>query len=117
MINIFNFRFTHDQLSAPDKKRRSAYEPGVKFVRDHFHKERVMSKSALLVGLVCVCAVAALGQNKISNQWNCAKATVEHSLPVGDQPNHAYMINQFKCTAAKGEMAGVKDKEGSGTEF
>jgi hypothetical protein len=66
---------------------------------------------------MCLCASTATAQGKIDSQWNCAKATVAHSIDVGDQPSHAYSIAQFNCTAVKGEIEGQKEKEGTGTEF
>ena len=66
---------------------------------------------------LCLSATVAVAQGKIDSQWNCGKATEGHSLDVGDQPGHAYAIAKFSCTAVKGEIEGVKEKEGSGTEF
>ena len=76
-----------------------------------------MRKPVLVVGLVCLCATVALAQGKVANGWACGKPAMAHSIEVGDQPNHAYSIGQIKCTATKGEIAGVKEKEGTGTEF
>ena len=76
-----------------------------------------MRKLVLVVGLVCLCATVALAQGKVSNGWTCGKPAVMHSIDVGDQPNHAYVIDQIKCTSTKGEIEGVKEKEGTGTEF
>ena len=78
-----------------------------------------MRKLMLGVGLVCFCATVALSQNqgKVSNGWSCSKPEQMNSIDVGDQPGHAYAIEQIKCTSTKGEIAGVRDKEGTGTEF
>ena len=78
-----------------------------------------MRKLMLVVGLVCLCATVALSQNegKVSNGWSCSKPEQMNSIDVGDQPGHAYAIEQIKCTSTKGEYAGVKEKEGTGTEF
>ena len=78
-----------------------------------------MSKLMFVVGLVCLCATVALPQNegKVSNGWLCSKPDPMNSIDVGDQPGHAYAIEQIKCTSTKGEYAGVKEKEGTGTEF
>ena len=78
-----------------------------------------MSKLMFVVGLVCLCATVALPQNegKVSNGWLCSKPDQMNSIDVGDQPGHAYAIEQIKCTSTKGEYAGVKEKEGTGTEF
>lgn len=67
--------------------------------------------------LVCLSASMALAQGKVDSQWNCGKPTAVQSMDVGDQPGHAYAIAQFNCTATKGEIAGQKEKEGTGTEF
>ena len=73
---------------------------------------------ALFVGcLMCLSASLATAQGKVDSQWNCTKPTSGNSIDVGDQPGHAYAISQFNCTAAKGEIADVKEKEGMGTEF
>ena len=76
-----------------------------------------MRKLAGVVSLVFVFAVGVQAQGKIASQWKCGKATVEHSVDVGDQPGHAYVVSQTKCAAAKGEIGGVQEKEGTGTEF
>ena len=76
-----------------------------------------MCKPVLVVGLVCLSATLALAQGKVDNGWACGKPAMANSIEVGDQPNHAYAIDQIKCTSTKGEIAGVKEKEGTGTEF
>jgi hypothetical protein len=76
-----------------------------------------MRKSVQLILLLCLAAGLAAAQGKVSSAWDCSKPSDTHSINVGDKANHAYAISQFKCTASKGELAGVKDKEGTGTEF
>jgi hypothetical protein len=76
-----------------------------------------MRKPVLVLGLVCLCSPVALAQGKVENGWACGKPAMVNSIEVGDQPNHAYSIDQIKCTSTKGEIAGVKEKEGTGTEF
>ena len=76
-----------------------------------------MSKPVLVVGLVCLFASGALAQGKVANGWACGKPAMGQSIEVGDQPNHAYSIDQIKCTSTKGEIAGLKEQEGTGTEF
>jgi hypothetical protein len=61
--------------------------------------------------------VAALTQGSMAVLWDCAAPAPAYSLDAGDQPGHAFMIGQVKCTAARGELAGVMHKEGVGTEF
>ena len=70
--------------------------------------------------LACALSLSAslvLAQGKVDSQWNCGKPTDSHSIDVGDQTGHAYAIAQITCTAVKGEIEGVKEKEGTGTEF
>lgn len=76
-----------------------------------------MRKSVLLFVGVCLCAAMALGQNKVASSWTCQKPSNAQSIAIPDHPNHAYAIAQFTCTASKGEIGGVKDKEGTVTEF
>ena len=78
-----------------------------------------MRKLAVVVCLVCVLSAVALAQaaGKTNVQWKCDKPSVQHSIPVGDKPDHAYAIDQIKCTAVKGDIKGNKMKSGTGTEF
>jgi hypothetical protein len=78
-----------------------------------------MRKIVFAVGLVFLCATVALAQNegKVSNGWACSKPDKTNTIEVGDQPGHTYTIAQFKCTSTKGEFAGVREKEGTATEF
>ena len=76
-----------------------------------------MRKIVLIVGLVCLCATGALAQGKVANEWACGRPAMANNIDVGDQPNHAYSIDQIKCTSTKGEIGGVREKEGTGTEF
>lgn len=70
----------------------------------------------------CVCSMlllgsAAFGEGQIASTWQCPKSTVEHSLEVGDVPNHAFSIAQGSCTSSKGTIEGVREKTGADTEF
>lgn len=76
-----------------------------------------MKKFRLVLCAVCLLSSAALAQVKVDNQWKCGKATVQHSIDVGDKPGHAYAVDQINCTSTKGEIEGVKIKSGVGTEF
>lgn len=76
-----------------------------------------MKKFWLVLCSVCLLSSAALAQVKVDNQWKCGKATVQHSIDVGDKPGHAYAVDQINCTSTKGEIEGVKIKSGVGTEF
>jgi hypothetical protein len=40
-----------------------------------------------------------------------------HAVPVGDSPDHMYIVQEVKSTATKGEVGGVKEQEGIATEF
>lgn len=72
--------------------------------------------------LLCLCAAlliaaAASAQDKVDSALKCDKPTAQHSIDVGDKPVHAYSISHFTCTFTKGEIGGVKDKDGAGTQF
>ena len=74
----------------------------------------------LVVAVVCLCASLAVAQGKTgktSNGWTCPKPADAHSIEIGDKPDHAFSIDQITCTSTKGEIAGVREKEGTGTEF
>jgi hypothetical protein len=82
-----------------------------------------MRKLLLIPALFVVASAAVLlaqtaaPAGKLDTQWKCAPPNPIHALPVPDAANHSYVIQQGKCTAAKGEVAGIKEKEGSSTEF
>ena len=76
-----------------------------------------MRRPLLIGGMVCLCASLALSQGQVASGWTCPKPADAHSIEVGDKPGHAYSIDQFTCTSTKGEIAGVREKEGTGTEF
>jgi hypothetical protein len=76
-----------------------------------------MRKLAFAVCLAVLSAVGVQAQAKVDSEWKCDKATVEHSIDVGDQLGHAYVLSQSKCSATKGEIGGVREQEGTGSEF
>jgi len=76
-----------------------------------------MRNLILACGISVLSASAALAQGKVAVQWNCAKPAPMNSLDAGDVPNHVFLINQATCSAAKGEIAGIKQKSGMWTEF
>ena len=76
-----------------------------------------MRKLWLVVCAVCLLSCAGLAQVKSTVQWKCDKASVQHSIDVGDKPGHAYYIDQISCTPTKGDIDGAKRKSGSATEF
>ena len=71
-----------------------------------------------LVGCsVLLLASFSLAQEKATSQWNCGKPSDAHSIDVDDHANHTYAVTKTTCTATKGEVGGVKEKEGLGTQF
>jgi len=80
-------------------------------------KRRKRRKLILVCGFSFLSAAGALAQGRVAVQWNCAQAAPVNSIDAGDQPNHVFSISQAKCSATKGEIAGVKQHEGVGTEF
>jgi hypothetical protein len=77
-----------------------------------------MRKLVLMV--IAFSAIASVSSaqtsGKVSTVWKCAAPTAQ-AMPVGDAPDHAYVVQQGKCTASSGEIAGMKQKEGVPTEF
>jgi hypothetical protein len=80
-----------------------------------------MRRLLLILAATCLAVSTPLAQTpasgKTASSWKCAAPNPVHALPVGDEPNHMYVVEQVQCTATKGEIAGVKEKEGTGTEF
>ena len=76
-----------------------------------------MRNLILVCSFVLLSASTALAQGKVAVKWDCAAPAPAHSLDAGDQPNHSFSIAQIKCTAMEGEIAGVKQRDGVGTEF
>lgn len=71
--------------------------------------------------ILCGCALLAFAvatssaQMKSTISGTCAKADVEQSVPAGDNPDHAFMVAQGKCTT-KGKVGGQTSKEGAYSE-
>ncbi len=77
-----------------------------------------MRKASVIVGFMLVAIGSTLSaQSPLKVTWNCAAANPVHQLPVSDQANHAYVIEQVHCTTTAGEIGGVKEKEGLAVEF
>ena len=80
-----------------------------------------MQRFLLVLAGTCLAVSTTLAQTpasgKTATSWKCVAPTPVHALPVGDAPNHMYVVEQVKCTATKGEIGGVKEQEGTGTEF
>jgi hypothetical protein len=62
-------------------------------------------------------ASVAMAKGKVVSQWNCGKSSDAHSIEVGDQTSHSYAVSKSTCTSAKGEVGGVREQEGVGTQF
>jgi len=54
---------------------------------------------------------------KTASSWLCTAPNPAHAIPVGDEPNHAFVVEQGKCKATKGEIGGIKEVDGTFTEF
>jgi hypothetical protein len=80
-----------------------------------------MRRLLWILAATCLAVSTSLAQTpasgKTASSWKCSVPNPVNALPVGDEPNHMYAVEQVKCTATKGEIAGVKEKEGTGTEF
>ena len=80
---------------------------------------RVFLSVALASVVAPVVLLAQTGNaGKVDVQWKCAAPNPVHGVPVADAPDHVYIVQQVKCTAARGgEIAGIGSKEGTATEF
>ncbi len=83
-----------------------------------------MRKLLLPVIVVCLVVPAVIAQTgtaaspgMLNTSWHCTARSPAYNIPVPDQANHAYGIEQSNCTATKGEIAGIKEKDGVATEF
>ena len=71
---------------------------------------------------IALCVIVAFAQAqtpapvKVASSWKCTPPNPVHVLPAGDTPDHVFLLQQGKCTATKGEIAGIADKEGVSTE-
>lgn len=63
---------------------------------------------AVVGGLLLTVARTASGQSKFSGTQQCDKPEPEHTLPVGDRPDHALSVAKDRCTWARGEIGGVR---------
>ena len=57
---------------------------------------------------------SAVAQDKLSSKWNCAKATANPTLEVGDVEGHSYALGQGTCSATASDAG---EKSGAYTEF
>jgi len=77
----------------------------------------------LFAGLVTTVTIAQTrsaglaSTGAVDSSWHCKAPNPAYNIPVPDAPGHAYAIQQFSCAATKGEIAGVKEKDGIATEF
>jgi hypothetical protein len=79
--------------------------------------KRILSITVALCLIVAFAQAQTPAPVKVASSWKCAPPNPVNALPVGDAPDHMYVLQQGKCTATKGEIAGIADKEGVSTEF
>jgi len=66
---------------------------------------------------LALCTASSVGAQAVNATWHCVPQGPPTALQVGDAAGHAYMIGQAKCTALKGSIGSVKEKEGVVTQF
>ena len=70
------------------------------------------------VFLLTLAVTMGAAQTKVSGTVECSKPDQQHSIDVGDRPNHSYVISQGKCTWTKPiDIGGVQAKEDLATAF
>jgi len=75
-------------------------------------------KIIFMLLIVLALAAVASAQTKISGIVQCGKADPAYTIPVGDRPDHAFVIGKYNCTYTKPlEIAGVQSKEEVETIF
>lgn len=76
-------------------------------------------RSFLAAGFVLCLAIptVAHAQTALNAGWKCSVVEPVSAVPVSGQADHAYSVYKVNCTATKGEIAGVKSKAGTATEF
>lgn len=74
-------------------------------------------KCKILCGFAALAFAAAMtpAQPKATTSGKCGKPDVEQSIPAGDHEGHLFTLAQGKCET-KGEVGGVKSKEGMFSE-
>ena len=75
-----------------------------------------MRRISFLALALCM-AGSVVGAQNVNVTWHCTGMGNPTALPIGDAANHAYVLEQVKCTTQKGSIAGVAEKEGVATEF
>jgi hypothetical protein len=75
-------------------------------------------KIILTLLMVFELGVVANAQTKISGTVQCGKLDPQYTIPVGDRPDHAFVIGKFNCTWTKPlEIAGIVAKSEEDTLF
>lgn len=65
-----------------------------------------------VVAIVFFYAAVASAQTKVSGTAQCGKPDPQHTIPVGDLPDHTLGVEQAKCTWSKPvEIGGDKSKD------
>lgn len=69
-------------------------------------------KTIPTVLVVLSLAATGLAQTKLSGKAHCGKADEEHTLEIGDRPNHAFQLARITCSwTTPFEIEGVKAKD------
>jgi hypothetical protein len=71
-------------------------------------------RERLLVAFCLLVFGSAAMAQKVDTKWHCANPTANHTLAVGDEPDHSYVLGQGACTAT---ASGTGEKSGAYTEF
>lgn len=75
-----------------------------------------MRYKLLCTSLVLALAASGLAQTKHTFSGKCGKPDSPQTMPAGDKDGHMFVLQSGKCTTDKGEVGGVKSKEGTYTE-
>jgi hypothetical protein len=76
-----------------------------------------MPRFISLTCVLCLAVPVAAHAQVLNTSWKCTTVEPVNSVPVTGQADHAYSVYAVKCSATKGSIGGVKEKDGTATEF
>jgi hypothetical protein len=71
----------------------------------------------VIAAAACCCATPVIAQTRVAGTMACGKLDRQQMVLVGDRPDHALGLEQFKCDWTRPmELATDKSKDGQSTE-
>jgi hypothetical protein len=77
----------------------------------------VMRTYVFLLGL-CLLAAPQLWAQRLSGEGSCTRPDTAHTVPVGDRPDHVFVVSKATCAWTRPfEIAGTRAKGGTAVQF